>query len=185
MKLNLGCGRNPMEGFVNLDRAALPGVDVVHDLEQFPLPFDDDTFDEIIGVDLIEHITDALGLMQELYRIAKPGARCVFALPYGSSDDAWEDPTHVRPYFLGSWMYFAQPTYWRADYGYRGDWDTEAIVLDAYDASRSDEEQMQDLMVLRNTIGRQTAHLRAVKPARPCDRELMTQPQVIFRQIGA
>ena len=116
MNLNLGCGRNPIDGYVNLDRQALPGVDVVHDLERFPLPFDDDTFDEILGVDLIEHITDALGLMAELWRIAKPGCVCTFALPYGSSDDAWEDPTHVRPYFLNSWMYFAQPTYYRAQY---------------------------------------------------------------------
>lgn len=181
MKLNLGCGRNPVDGFVNLDRQALPGVDVVHDLEQFPLPFDDDTFDEIMGIDLIEHITDALGLMEELYRIATPGAILQFALPYGSSDDAWEDPTHVRPYFIGSWMYFAQPTYYRADYGYRADWQTKAIQLEVT-CDGTPEEIRSQVMALRNVVTRQVVTLEAVKPARPADRSLWENPQIMFSQ---
>ena len=31
--LNVGCGRNIQEGWINLDSAALPGVDLVCDLE--------------------------------------------------------------------------------------------------------------------------------------------------------
>lgn len=181
MKLNLGCGRNPLDGYVNLDRAPLPGVDVVHDLEQFPLPFDDDTFDEIIGIDLIEHVTDALGLMEELHRIATPGAICTFALPYGSSDDAWEDPTHVRPYFIGSWMYFAQPTYYRADYGYRGDWQIDTITLDVKVDGTAEEVQAM-VMSMRNVVARQVVELRAVKPARPPDRSLWENPQIRFNR---
>lgn len=181
MKLNLGCGRNSMAGFVNLDRAALPGVDVVHDLEQLPLPFDDDTFDEIVGVDLIEHIANALGLMEELWRIATSGALCTFTLPYGSSDDAWEDPTHVRPYFLGSWAYFAQPTYYRADYGYRGDWQPERITLDVTCEGDADEVHAQ-VMALRNVAERQVVELRAVKPRREPLQELWRNPQIVFNR---
>jgi SAM-dependent methyltransferase len=183
MKLNLGCGRNPIDGYINLDRAALPGVDVVHDLEQFPLPFADDTFDEIIGIDLIEHVVNALGLMEELWRIAKPDAVCSFALPYGSSDDAWEDPTHVRPYFLNSWMYFAQPTYYRADYGYRGDWQIEHITLDVSCGGTAEEVQAQ-VMALRNVVTRQVVDFRAVKPAREPLQSLWQNPQIHFNQQG-
>jgi len=179
VRLNLGCGRNPMEGFVNLDRQTLPGVDVVHDLEVLPLPFEDDTFEEIVGIDLIEHVSNALGLMEELHRIAKPDAVCTFALPYGSSDDAWEDPTHVRPYFLNSWMYFAQPTYYRADYGYRGDWQPAQIVLDVV-CTGTVEEVHDQVMTLRNMVTRQVVELRAVKPARPPERELWEQPKILF-----
>ena len=181
MKLNLGAGRNPMSGYVNVDRAALPGIGVVHDLESFPLPFDDDTFDEVIGIDLIEHITDALGLMQELWRVARPDAVCVFELPYGSSDDAWEDPTHVRPYFVQSWGYFSQPFYWRADYGYRGDWQPEAVTLAVCCDGDTPEEIMLQVNALRNAVSRQRVTLRAVKPARPCARELIVLPKIELR----
>jgi hypothetical protein len=47
--------------------------------------------------------------MEELHRIAKPNAKVVFKVPYGSSDRAFEDPTHVRQYFLHSFDYFCQP----------------------------------------------------------------------------
>lgn len=183
MKLNLGCGRNPIDDYVNLDRQDLPGVDVVHDLESFPLPFDDDTFDEIVGIDLIEHITDALGLMQELYRIAKPDATCTFALPYGSSDDAWEDPTHVRPYFVNSWSYFSMPFYYRADYGYRGDWQPETLNLDVTCTGDVNGILLQ-VMELRNVVQRQVITLRAVKPAREPLQSLIVPPQVGFRKVG-
>ena len=129
IRLNLGCGRSPMEGWVNVDSVELPGVDVVADLEKGKLPFDDESVREINGSHVIEHIRDPLGLMAELYRVAKPGAVAVFRTPYGSSDDADEDPTHVRRYFWGSWGYFSQPYYWRADYGYRGDWEVEDVLL--------------------------------------------------------
>jgi hypothetical protein len=108
---------------------------------------------------------------------------CTFALPYGSSDDAWEDPTHVRPYFLNSWMYFAQPTYYRADYGYRGDWQPERIILDV--ACEGDAvEVQQQVMALRNVVRRQIVELRAVKPAREPLQSLWQNPQIIFNREG-
>lgn len=184
MKVNLGCGRNPMDGFTNLDRQPLPGVDVVFDLEGCAkgkrLPFNPGSVEEIVGVDLIEHIAHPLPLMAELWRVAKPGARCTFVLPYGSSDDAWEDPTHVRPYFVGSWMYFAQPTYFRADYGYRGDWRLVELGLEIGPqyGDVSDEEAFADVMSIRNVVVRQQAVLEAVKPVRSCDRSLMERPPI-------
>ena len=182
MKLNLGAGRSPAEGFVNVDRADLPGIDVVHDLESFPLPFDEDSVDEIVGIDLIEHIGDALGLMSELWRIAKADAVCTFALPYGSSDDAWSDPTHVRPYFVESWGYFSQPVYWRADYGYRGDWQPETVTLDVTCEGDTTDDVMLQVRALRNVVSRQMVTLRAVKPARRCDRDLIVAPKIELRR---
>lgn len=55
IRLNLGCGRNIREGWVNADRSLLPGVDVVVDLEK-ELPFADDSADEILLSHVIEHI---------------------------------------------------------------------------------------------------------------------------------
>ena len=43
--LNLGCGRFPKAGFLNVDWNPGPGVDLVHDLTRIPYPFADGRFD--------------------------------------------------------------------------------------------------------------------------------------------
>ena len=171
-RLHLGCGRNALQGWVNLDRVRLEGVDVVADLDdcrRTALPFPDNAFDEFLGVHVIEHLRDPLAFMQELHRIAAPGAKAEFRLPYGSSDDAFEDPTHVRPYFLGSFHYFAQTTYWRADYGYRGDWQTDEVVLKmpaSRYAGKTADELLAEVMTARNCVDEMQVRLHAVKPVR-------------------
>lgn len=177
-RLNLGCGFDIREGWTNVDRVPRDGVNLVVDLDDLEppwktIPLDDDTVDEFHGVDLIEHIAHPLPLMQELWRVAKPGARCKFELPYGSSDDAWEDPTHYRPYFWRSWYYFGQPFYFRADYGYRGDWRVDKITLFANPGGSPDV-----LNSHRNVVRRQVVELSAVKPARAADPKLMEKANV-------
>jgi len=44
-KLNLGSGAFYKGGYVNVDLSSTAGADVVHDLSEFPYPFDDDEFD--------------------------------------------------------------------------------------------------------------------------------------------
>lgn len=186
MKVNLGCGRNPLDGYVNLDRMPLPGVDLVFDLDQpdkLTLPFDEGSVSEWLAIDLVEHIVNFLPMFEELWRCSAPGADFLTALPYGTSDDAWEDPTHVRPWYLGSWGYLGQPWYHRADYGYRGDWEVERIVLDVADSPATLEELMGEIQHLRNVVERQHVHLKAVKPARPCDQSLMRPPPVEVRKL--
>ncbi len=58
MKLNLGCGKQIKEDYTNLDKVALEGVDVVHDLDVFPYPFRDNTFDEILCSHVLEHVDE-------------------------------------------------------------------------------------------------------------------------------
>jgi SAM-dependent methyltransferase len=182
MRLNLGCGRSPLAGWVNVDTVQLPGVDVVADMEKAALPFADDSVDEILASHFLEHIHNSLGLMAELHRVAKAGARATFHVPYGSSDDADEDPTHVRRYFWTSWGYFSQPHYWRADYGYRGDWELEDIVLavDADLAGKAWGEAFDAVQRSRNVVREMVATLRAVKPIREPLRELQRKAVIRF-----
>ena len=71
-KLNLGCGRDIKNGYVNLDRASLNGVDIVHDLSKFPYPFPDNHFDEIFSFGTVELIdADFIKIMEEIWRISK------------------------------------------------------------------------------------------------------------------
>jgi SAM-dependent methyltransferase len=181
-RLNLGCGRFPTPGWINVDSAELPEVDLVVDLEGGSLPFETDSIAEFAGSHLLEHIRNSLGLMQELHRVAKPGAIAVFRVPYGSSDDADTDPTHVRRYFWGSWGYFSQPYYWRADYGYRGDWEVEDILLIVQDEykGKSWEEVYRAVQERRNVVMEMVATLRAIKPIRPPLRALQQLPRVRF-----
>src|SRR5688500_12400690 len=91
-KLNLGCGTDIRPGFVNLDSIALPGVDVVHDLDVLPLPFPDAQFDEVLCKDVLEHV-DYPPLLGEIHRVMKPGGRLTVESPHYSSRNFWIDPT--------------------------------------------------------------------------------------------
>lgn len=56
IKVDLGGGGNPMEGFVNIDNRDLPEVDIVHDLELFPWPLPDECAFLVLASHLLEHI---------------------------------------------------------------------------------------------------------------------------------
>jgi SAM-dependent methyltransferase len=183
-RLNVGCGRNIQEGWVNLDSAALPGVDLVCDLERLretPIDLPDETVGTFLLSHVIEHIRDSLGLMQELWRLAMPGAVALVRVPHGASDDAWEDPTHVRPCFINSFGYFSQPFYWRADYGYRADWQPDKVQL-LVDKNRcaglSPQEIFAKAQCERNVVKEMVCEMRAVKPMREPKRELIASPQI-------
>lgn len=178
MRLNLGCGRNPLPGWTNVDHAPGPGVDLVANLEcTRSLPLHSDSVGEVYGRHFLEHIARPLRLMEELWRVCQDGAMATFIVPYGSSDDADEDPTHVRRYFEGSWGYFSQPYYWRADYGYRGDWQPELVTL----ATMHPDVTREDIARSRNVVGEMTCTLRCVKPARPPERALQVAPRIELR----
>jgi SAM-dependent methyltransferase len=183
-KLHLGCGRDVLQGWINLDSVPLEGVDIVANLDECKttkLPFENDSIDEFLAGHVIEHLHNCLSFMEELHRIAKPNAKAVFRVPYGSSDDAFEDPTHVRQYFLNSFQYFSQPLYWRADYGYRGDWLTEKIDL-IVEADRHHGETPEEIMwqvhTFRNIVKEMVIELRAIKPIREQKKELQVSPKI-------
>jgi len=96
MKLDLGCGLNKTEGFTGLDRLALPGVDIVCDLDREPIPLPGDSVDEIRTMHFLEHTDDLLAVMQEVWRVCRDGARVSIVVPYFNSIGAFRDPTHRR-----------------------------------------------------------------------------------------
>lgn len=173
-----------MQGWVNVDSVHNHGVDLVRDLDHQLLhfPYEDNTVDEILMSHVIEHLHRPLPLMQVLHRIAKPDCKLYIRCPYGSSDDADEDPTHVRRMFKGSFGYFGQPYYWRADYGYKGDWEVDKITLFCDPLLRRPEPAMLLGMLneRRNVVREMVAELRAVKPIRAPLRELQVYPNIVI-----
>ena len=105
-KLHLGSGTDILPGWVNHDLAALHGIDVVHDLEAFPWPFKDSTFDEIRMINVLEHLSNAIKSVEGLHRIAEPGARVCIRVPYWNSRDMGTDPTHKTFFSEYSFDYF-------------------------------------------------------------------------------
>lgn len=188
-KLNVGCGRNIIDGWINLDCVNLPGIDIVFDLAKCgttQIPLNENTIEEFLLSHVLEHIENPLPLMEDLHRIAKPMALCTIRSPFGSSDDAWEDPSHKRPLFLNSFDYFGQPAYWRADYQYRGDWEVTNIILGLskqYFGNKSKDEILFAVHHYRNVVLELIAILRAVKPIRPCDKHLQSRPNIEIKLI--
>jgi hypothetical protein len=64
IRLNLGCGHIPEEGYINVDMRALPGVDIVAPVDQ--LPFENGVVSEIYGAHLAEHFPEHVFLNQIL-----------------------------------------------------------------------------------------------------------------------
>jgi predicted SAM-dependent methyltransferase len=65
LRVNLGCGHIPREGYVNVDARELPSVDVVADARR--LPFDPGTVAEIYTAHMLEHFP-----LDDLERVVLP-----------------------------------------------------------------------------------------------------------------
>lgn len=112
-KLDVACGQNKQEGFTGIDIVEIDGVNIVHDLTVYPWPIESDSITDIFCSHYIEHVQDLLKFYDELYRILKVGGKAVFVAPYGNSDRAWQDPTHVRPILESTFLYTNKK--WRED----------------------------------------------------------------------
>lgn len=114
--LELGSGLRPYpaargEEVVHLDRQPLPHVEQVWDLEQFPYPFPDSSFDRILAMDVLEHLSDVRRAAEELWRIARPGAHVTVRVPHWASYRAHRDPTHRTDFDEHSFDYFGLGEY--------------------------------------------------------------------------
>lgn len=102
-KLILGCGYRSEKDAINLDMVQLPGVDVQHNLEIAPYPFEDNTFSIVNAIDVLEHLDNIVLAMNEIWRIMKPGGRLFIRGPSASApEQGWRDPTHRRLFAEGT-----------------------------------------------------------------------------------
>ena len=103
-KLNLGCGFDRREGFVNADSFVECQPDILMDIEVTPWPVEDDAFEYVLLKHVLEHVgadfSSFRSVMRELYRVAAPDGLIEIQVPHFRHDTYWSDPTHVRPFTL-------------------------------------------------------------------------------------
>jgi hypothetical protein len=100
LKLNIGAGHIPLDGYVNVDMRELPGIDVVATVDE--LPFEPGTLDEIFSSHTLEHFPHEVLRRQLLpywSSLLKPGGTLVTIAPdieamssdYARGDTSFDD----------------------------------------------------------------------------------------------
>jgi predicted SAM-dependent methyltransferase len=88
MKLNLGCGFDKREGWINTDREI--------DLNKFPYPWKSNSADEMMMNDVLEHLLFPTKVMEECWRILKPNGKLHIKVPWYRSVCATGDCDHFH-----------------------------------------------------------------------------------------
>lgn len=107
MTLDVGCGtRKVSPEAVGIDVHPKSAADIIWDLNRFPWPLEDSSFDVIHMSHVVEHVLDLTRTMAEVHRVARPGAEVLVVTPHFSSHNSYTDPTHVRHLAGRSFAYF-------------------------------------------------------------------------------
>jgi len=108
IKLNLGCGRKKIKGYIGIDNIKTSSVDIVHNLNRFPYPFKKNTVDEILMDNVLEHLDNVVKVLEELDRILASNGKIIILVPYAKSDWSFVDPTHKHFFTEHSLDYFSE-----------------------------------------------------------------------------
>lgn len=92
--MDVGCGINKYPGAIGIDRIAGTAADVLCDLDHFPWPLQDESFDQVRAVHVIEHVADVIRTMEEFHRLLRPGGLLYIATPHYTDFSSFCDPTH-------------------------------------------------------------------------------------------
>ena len=110
MKIELGCGACPTEGYTHCDKYRhSPHVEMVFDLENIPWPFCEEMVEEILATDVFEHLDmHVQRWLDECWRVLKPFGLLNMRLPSWNHPQGYgfRDPTHYRLFTEESFHYW-------------------------------------------------------------------------------
>ena len=107
--LDFGCGSKPyrnlidVEDYIGLDiensshNHENEKIDVYYD--GLTIPFPDNTFDSYFSSQVLEHVPNSTGILQEVYRVMKHGGHLLVTVPF-----VWDE--HETPYDFNRWTSF-------------------------------------------------------------------------------
>lgn len=118
-ELQLGCGDYPLDGAVNHDLTKhADHVDVTHDLNVLPWPWENNEFTRIVAIDVFEHLRiDIQEWLDECWRILTPGGKLELRVPYYAHENAFTDPTHRRFFTAKTFDYWDKSKPMYIDFG--------------------------------------------------------------------
>jgi SAM-dependent methyltransferase len=123
VKLNLGCGHIPLKDYLNIDRRALPGVDIVAEADD--LPFEEGEVDEIFSTHLLEHFPQEQlrrKVLRHWFGLLKNGGEFRAVVPDALS--------MIKGYVQGSYPYTALREVTFGSQDYVGDFHFNMFVPD-------------------------------------------------------
>src|SRR6266487_15049 len=94
--LDVGCGQSPYKFLLNRSETVYTGIDIVDasnfdyknsDITPFDgenIPFEDNTFNSVICTEVLEHVYNYQALVNEMYRVCKPGANGIITIPFSA-----------------------------------------------------------------------------------------------------
>lgn len=123
---DLGCGEGKQKGYIGMDRRAVPGVDIIWDIESVtpvpwwargledlgaktePWPIPDNSVDKLLCSHVLEHITPSVlpAVMNEAWRVMRYDGQMLIAVPHGDSYGFRQDPTHIGMFNESTMTYF-------------------------------------------------------------------------------
>jgi hypothetical protein len=118
IRLDIACGMAKQSpDWVGLDRLAMPGVDIVWDINDHPWPLPDECVIQALASHIVEHIPACstvgghtrfmfIEFMDEVWRILRPEAQFALSYPHGNSQVFLQDPTHCHAMNEVVWAYF-------------------------------------------------------------------------------
>lgn len=116
--LHLGSGFAPLVGSTTVDLNPAANPSVIWDLNQAPWPFAEGSFDNVVAINIIEHLDNFLTIMGEIHRVCRPEAQVNILVPHFSSAAAYIDPTHKRNLSARSCEYVIAGTALEREYGF-------------------------------------------------------------------
>ncbi len=122
MKINLGAGNDIQKGYVNHDRIKHRSeIEICFDLEAFPWPLQDNSYEEIRMWDVIEHMSNIIGVIDECWRVLKPNGLLTMKACGWKNENFWVDITHKKAFHRKSMDYFDPTTEIGKEYGFYTD----------------------------------------------------------------
>ena len=114
-RLHLGCGEDYRPGYHNVDYVDAVDPDEQVDLNHYPWPWPDGSFQVIRAEHVFEHLEQLELALRECERLLKSGGRLITVWPIGT--DAIADPDHKRLWTWRTPEFYCGSRHWDLDVG--------------------------------------------------------------------